>query len=120
LEDDPIEIIKKYLYGTWAQQKKWDPRPLIVGAEGPYLIDRDGNRYLDFSSQLVCVNLGYGNNEVIDAIKDQLEKIPYAGPGVALEVRAAAAKELASVVPANLKNSSSRAAALRPTKTPSR
>jgi len=46
-------------------------------AEGVYFYDTDGKRYLDASSQLISVNLGYGNAEVIDAIKKQAEKLQY-------------------------------------------
>lgn len=46
-------------------------------AKGVILQDTEGNQYIDGASQLVCVNLGYGQHEIIDAIKAQLEKLQY-------------------------------------------
>ncbi len=74
----------------------------FVGGEGAYLIGRDGRKYLDFSSQLVCVNLGYGNKAVIEAVKEQIENLAYLGPAYAHEIRARALKALKRVVPDNL------------------
>lgn len=71
--------------------------------DGAYLIDSSGKRYLDFSSQLVCVNLGYGNKRVLEAIKEQMDRLQYLGPNYAIDVRAEAAEALASILPENLR-----------------
>jgi taurine--2-oxoglutarate transaminase len=102
LDNDAMDIIERYLYGTWMLQKKWSPQLLISDGEGAYLIDKDGKKYLDFSSQLVCVNLGYKNRELIKALHKQIDKIAYVGPALGLEIRAEAAKAFASIAPKNL------------------
>ncbi|MBV8864080.1 MAG: aminotransferase class III-fold pyridoxal phosphate-dependent enzyme, partial [Acidobacteriaceae bacterium] len=61
---------RKLNYGTWRFQKSWNPLH-IVDAEGCFFIDGEGKRYLDFSSQLMCVNLGHKNSTVISAIEEQ-------------------------------------------------
>ena len=48
-------------YGTWRFQKTWKPL-YIADAEGCWITDGAGKRYLDFSSQLMCVNLGHKNS----------------------------------------------------------
>ena len=97
-----IEKVTKHLFGTWRLQRDWAKPLNIVRGEGAYLIDSKGRRYLDFSSQLVCVNLGYGNKRIIKEVKKQLEELAYLGPGYATEIRAKAVKELASVLPNKL------------------
>lgn len=97
-----IEKVTKHLFGTWRLQRDWASPLNIVRGEGAYLIDSEGRRYLDFSSQLVCVNLGYGNKRIIGAVRQQLEELAYLGPGYATEIRAEAVKELAEILPNNL------------------
>ena len=63
-----MQITRETNYGTWRFQKGWNPLH-IVDAEGCYITDANGKRYLDFSSQLMCMNLGHKNQAVIDAIK---------------------------------------------------
>ena len=103
MDSDVIEKVTKYLFGTWRLQRSWLHPLHIVGGEGAYLIDSEGRRLLDFSSQLVCVNLGYGNKRIIEAVKEQLENIAYVGPGYSLEIRAEAAEALANVLPNRLR-----------------
>ena len=95
------DLTAKYTYGTWRFQRNW--RPLhVVDAEGCYFFDAAGNKYLDFSGQLMCVHLGYKNNAVIQAIRQQAEKLPYVGPGFATDVRVELSKMLQEVLPAGL------------------
>ena len=49
----------------------------IVRGEGVYVFDKDGNRYLEGLAGLWCTALGYGNEEIIDAISTQLHTIAY-------------------------------------------
>ena len=88
-------------YGTWRFQKNWNPLH-IVDAEGCYFIDVDGKRYLDFSSQLMCVNLGHKNPAVIRAIEEQARALPYIAPSYATDVRVELSRLLTKVLPANL------------------
>jgi len=94
-------LTRQHNYGTWRYQKAWNPM-LMVDAEDCHIIDGNGKRYLDFSSQLMCVNLGHKNQAVIDAIKQQAEELPYAMPGYATATRAELSKLLLEVLPEGL------------------
>jgi taurine--2-oxoglutarate transaminase len=85
------EMSLKYNLHSWSAQKAINPM-VVTKAEGIYFWDEDGNQYYDMSSQLVNSNLGHGNKAVVEAIKDQADKIPFIGPGYALDVRSEAAK----------------------------
>ena len=74
----------------------------IERAEGVYLYDRDGNRYLDFSSQLMSVNIGHGNTKVREAVARQMDEVSYVFPGAATKVRGELGKKLASIAPPKL------------------
>ena len=65
-------------------QNAINPLP-VAGAEGRYFWDYDGNRYLDFASQLVNVSIGHRHPKVIAAIKEQAERLCTIGPGMARE-----------------------------------
>lgn len=95
------EVCRELTYGTWRKQSSW--RPLVVtGAEGVYFFDDKGKKYIDFSSQLMCSNLGHRNRRVIEAIKAQAEKLAYVSPAFATEVRAELALRLREVLPEGL------------------
>lgn len=96
-----IDITARNTYGTWRFQKGWKPLH-IVDAEGCYFIDASGKKYLDFSSQLMCVQLGHKNQAVIKAIEEQARKLPYIAPGYATDVRAELSKMLLEVLPKGL------------------
>lgn len=96
-----IDLTARNTYGTWRFQKGWKPLH-IVDAEGCYFVDAAGKKYLDFSSQLMCVTLGHKNQAVIRAIEDQARKLSYIGPGYATDVRAELSKLLLEVLPAGL------------------
>ncbi len=87
------EMSKKFNLHSWSAQKDLNPME-VVKAEGIYFWDKDGNKYADMSAQLVNSNLGHGNKALIDAIKSQAEKMPFMGPGYAVDVRSEAAKAL--------------------------
>ena len=88
-------------YGTWRKQNGWSPL-IIESADGSYFSDNFGKRYLDFSSQLMCSNLGHGNKKIKEAISAQLDKFEYVQPGYATEVRARVALLLKEVLPSSL------------------
>ncbi|MCX8010339.1 MAG: aminotransferase class III-fold pyridoxal phosphate-dependent enzyme, partial [Ignavibacteria bacterium] len=95
------EITAKYTYGTWRFQKNWKPLH-IVDAEGCYFTDSNGKKYLDLSSQLMCVTLGHKNQAVINAIKSQAEKLPFIAPSFATDVRAELSQLLLEILPQGL------------------
>jgi taurine--2-oxoglutarate transaminase len=95
------ELTGKYTYGTWRKQKGWNPLHL-VDAEGCYFTDADGKKYLDFSSQLMCVTLGHKNAAIIKAIEQQARNLAYVAPGYATDVRVALSQRLLEVLPQGL------------------
>jgi taurine---2-oxoglutarate transaminase len=95
------EQTRKWNYGTWRFQKSWNPLH-IVDAEGCFFIDGSGKRYLDFSSQLMCVNLGHKNPAVIRAIEEQARTLPYIAPSYATDVRVELSQLLLEVLPKGL------------------
>ena len=99
--EDYSKTTRKYVFGTWRYQKTWSPK-VIVAAEGCRFTDADGKQYLDFSSQLVCSNLGHGNEKVKNAIAEQAKKLPYMAPGFTTEAAAKLGEKLAEVVPGDL------------------
>lgn len=99
--EEIVELCKKYTFWSWAAQGKVNPIPM-VRAEGIYFWDADGKRYIDMNSQLMCVNLGHGNQRVIDAIKQQAEQLTYAAPSMATENRARIGPMLAKHTPGDL------------------
>ncbi len=100
--ENRIKEMAEHTYGTWNRQKNWQSPLLITDAEGVYFTDAAGKRYLDFSSQLMCSNLGHKNLAVIEAIVKQAEKLPYMAPGFTTEASIAAVEALRSVMPEGL------------------
>jgi len=95
------EWTKKLNYGTWRYQKSWNPMH-IVDAEGCYFTDGGGKRYLDLSSQLMCVNLGHKNQAVIESIAAQARTLPYVAPSYATDTRVELSRLLLDVLPEGL------------------
>lgn len=98
---DFSKIVTEYTYGTWRKQSGWKPM-LVTKAYDSYFEDSNGHKYLDFSSQLMCSNLGHTNKRIIEAVTEQMKKLEYIQPGYATEVRAKVAMELKTVLPDNL------------------
>jgi taurine---2-oxoglutarate transaminase len=99
--EDIRQLSAKHTFGTWRRQKGFNPLH-VVSAEGSHFTDSSGKRYLDFSSQLMCSNLGHGNRAVIDAIKQQAEELAFVAPGYTTTARAELTKELLDVLPKGL------------------
>jgi taurine---2-oxoglutarate transaminase len=96
-----IALTKQHNYGTWRKQRGWNPTH-VVSADGCYFTDGNGKRFLDFSSQLMCMNLGHNNPAVVKAIQDQAATLPYAAPFYATTARAELSKLLLEVLPEGL------------------
>src|ERR671936_3034381 len=92
---------KEYVLHSWSVQDAVAPIP-VAGAEGRYFWDYDGNRYLDFASQLVNLALGHQHPKVVEAIKEQADRLCTIGPPMATEARSALARMLAEVTPGDL------------------
>ena len=85
-------------------QGGWNPLA-IERAEGIYYFDFEGNRFMDWASQLINVNIGHSHPKVIQAIKDQAEKLCYISPSIATEARGKLGKHLAEITPSNINKS---------------
>src|SRR5207244_7450181 len=92
---------KRYVLHSWSVQDGIQPIP-VAGAEGCWFWDYDGNRYLDFASQLVNVSIGHQHPKVVAAIKEQAERLCTIGPPMATEPRSALARLLSEITPGNL------------------
>ena len=97
--EDRIKNMARHTFGTWNWQKNWKAPMLITDAEGVYFYDSKGTPYLDFSSQLICSNLGHKNPAITAAIAEQARKLPYIAPGFTTEVVLNAVEALQSIMP---------------------
>jgi taurine--2-oxoglutarate transaminase len=100
--DQRISDLTRHTYGTWRRQELWKQPLLIEDAEGVSMFDASGKRYMDFSSQLICSNLGHKNRAVMEAIVKQAKTLPYVAPGFTTQVAVEAVKALRSVMPKGL------------------
>jgi taurine---2-oxoglutarate transaminase len=91
----------KYNLHSWSAQGALNP-DVITRAEGVFFWNEDGRRIYDMSSQLVNLNLGHGHKKIVQAIKDQADKMPFMGPGFAVDVRSEAARKIIEVAPDNM------------------
>ncbi len=98
---DMVRMNREFTFFSWSIQSATSPIPMCR-AEGIYFWDADGKRYLDFSSQLMNVNIGHQHPKVVKAIQEQAGKLSYAHPGMATEPRGLLGKKIAEVSPGNL------------------
>jgi len=99
--EEIVRLCKQHTMFEWTAQSTVNPIPMVK-AKGVYFWDANGKRYLDFNSQLMSVNIGHGDQRVIDAIKAQAEKLLYANPYMATEPRALLGKKLAEIAPGDM------------------
>ncbi len=90
-----------YTLFSWSKQKGIHPIAVEYG-EGVYLYDYDGKKYIDFSSGLMNVNIGHGNQRVTDAVVKQMQQISFVTPSCATKVRGELGKKLAAITPGSL------------------
>jgi taurine--2-oxoglutarate transaminase len=93
-----LELDRAHVFHSWSAQAALNPM-LIAGGEGSYVWDYDGNRFLDFSSQLVNVNIGHQHPKVVAAIQAQAAKLTTVAPQHANDVRGEAAKRIVDLAP---------------------
>jgi taurine--2-oxoglutarate transaminase len=91
----------EYTLFSWSKQKGLHPIAVKYG-EGVYLYDHDGKRYLDFSSGLMNVNIGHGNQRVTAAVTEQMQQVSYVTPGCATRARGELGKKIAEITPEGL------------------
>ena len=90
-----------YTLFSWSKQKGTNPIA-VKYAEGVYLYDYDGKRYIDFSSGLMNVNIGHGNQRVTEAVVRQMQEVTYVTPGCVTKARGELGKKLAEICPGDL------------------
>jgi taurine--2-oxoglutarate transaminase len=96
-----VDLTKKHTLFEWSAQGAVDPIPM-AGAKGCWFWTPEGKRFLDFNSQLMCVNIGHGDERVIRAIAQQAETLAYANPFMASEPRARLGRKLAEICPGDI------------------
>lgn len=99
--DEIVALTKQHTLYEWSAQAAVNPIP-VAGAKGCWFWTPEGKRYLDFNSQLMCVNIGHGDERVIAAIQKQAETLAYANPFMATEPRARLGKKLAEICPGDI------------------
>ena len=100
-DSEILPLSLEHNFWTWSAQAKVSPIP-VTHAKGVYFWDATGKRYLDFNSMTMCVNIGHGDERVINAIIEQAKALPYAAPGMASKPRAILGKLLSEITPGNL------------------
>ncbi|MFC5337256.1 aspartate aminotransferase family protein [Leucobacter denitrificans] len=84
---------RNYVFHSWSAQGAINPLPIAKG-EGATFWDYDGNEYLDFSSQLVNLNLGHQHPKLIKAIQEQAGRLATIQPALANDARGELAKRI--------------------------
>jgi taurine--2-oxoglutarate transaminase len=92
---------RDHVFHSWSAQRSLAPIA-IAGAEGSWFWDYDGNRWLDFSSQLVNVNIGHQHPAIVAAIKEQADQLCTVAPIHANAARSEAARLIAELAPGDL------------------
>src|ERR687894_574017 len=96
-----VDLCRRHTIYEWSAQSAVDPIP-VARAKGIYFWTPEGKRYIDFNSQLMCVNIGHGDERVIRAISEQASTLPYANPFMATDVRARLGVKLAEITPGDI------------------
>ena len=100
--EEIVHLSKEFTFFSWSVQSAVNPIPIDHG-KGVYFWDASGNRYIDFSSQLMNLNIGHQHPKVIAAIEEQAGKLCYSHPAMATEPRGRLGEILAKVTPGDLK-----------------
>ena len=101
---ETTEIVQNnldYTLFSWSKQKGIAPIA-VKHAKSVYLYDYDDKRYIDFSSGLMNVNIGHGNQRITDAVVKQMQELSYVTPSCATKVRGELGKKLAEICPGDL------------------
>ena len=99
--DEIVALSKQHTLFEWSAQSKVDPIP-VARAKGIYFWTTEGQRFIDFNSQLMCVNIGHGDERVVRAIQEQAATLAYANPFMATEPRARLGRKLAELCPGDI------------------
>ena len=102
--DEIIANNQDYTLFSWSKQKGTNPIAVKYG-EGVYLYDYDGKKYIDFSSGLMNVNIGHGDQRVTQAVVKQMQEVAYVTPSCVTKARGELGKKLAEICPGDLNKS---------------
>src|SRR5260370_35617337 len=92
------DLCRRHTLYDWSAQASLDPLP-VASAKGGYFHNADGRRFIDFNSQLMCVNAGYWDIRIIDAITRQAAPLAYIGPFKAHQPRVRLGRTLGALDP---------------------
>ncbi len=99
--EEIVALTKQHTIFEWSAQARVDPIP-VAGAKGCWFWTPEGKRYLDFNAQLMCTNIGHGDERVVRAIAEQAATLAYANPFMATEPRARLGAKLAEITPGDI------------------
>ena len=99
--EEIVALNRAHTFFSWSIQGAIDPI-VIDHAEGVWLYTPDGQRILDFNSQLMSVNIGHGDRRVVDAITEQATKLQFVQPAFATEIRGRLGQKLAEILPGDM------------------
>jgi taurine--2-oxoglutarate transaminase len=99
--EEMVALAKRHTLYEWSAQAHVDPIP-VARAQGVHFWTPEGKRFIDFNSQLMCVNAGHGDPRIIKAIQDQAATLAYANPFMATEARARLGEKLAAITPGDI------------------
>jgi taurine---2-oxoglutarate transaminase len=100
-DTEVVDLCRRHTLFEWSAQAAVDPVPM-ARSKGVYFWTPDGKRYLDFNSQLMCVNAGHGDERIVRAIQEQASVMAYANPFMATEVRGRLGAKLAEIAPGDI------------------
>jgi taurine--2-oxoglutarate transaminase len=96
-----VDACRRHSLFEWSAQGHVDPVP-VAHAKGVYFWTPEGKRFIDFNSQLMCVNIGHGDERVIRAVQDQVARLAYVNPFLVSEARARLSLKLAQLCPGDI------------------
>src|SRR5258708_33156454 len=99
--EEIIQNNQDYTLFSWSKQKGTNPIG-VEHAKGVYLYDYDGKKYIDFSSGLMNVNIGHGDQRVTEAVMRQMREVSYVTPSCVIKARGELGKKLAAICPGDL------------------
>jgi taurine--2-oxoglutarate transaminase len=99
--EEMVALCQKHTMYSWSATGKVSPIP-FARAEGIYFYEPSGKRWTDWNSQLMSVNIGHSHPKVVAAMKDAVDRVIFAGPGMATEVRARLGERLARLMPGDI------------------
>jgi taurine--2-oxoglutarate transaminase len=99
--EEIVALSKKHTIFDWTVQATVDPIA-VERAEGIYFWTPEGKRFIDFNSQLMCVNVGHSDRRILDAMAAQAARLTYVAPSMTTEPRAKLGAKLADIAPGDI------------------